>query len=163
MVNVTTLTSVPGRRVVRFTGALGGIHLNITATDPNNYIRNIRVVPTGGICIDDPLRRVADASACPGNTYRSFEDNSEQHMFHPVFLDRIKNYASYRFMNWGKTNSSTVSNWDDRPKPTDAQWSYKGVPIEVMVQLANLMDADPWICIPHLADDDYIHNAARVI
>lgn len=161
--NVTINSRAPGRDVITFTGATGGIHLNITATDPNNYIRNIRIVPAGGICIDDPLQLVPDASACPGTTYRSFEDNTQQIMFHPVFLERIKTYASYRFMNWGKTNGSLVSNWDQRAKPTDARWSTKGVPIEVMVQLANLMDADPWICIPHLADDDYVHRAAQLI
>ena len=32
-----------------------------------------------------------------------------------------------------------------------------------MIELANLTDKDAWICIPHLADDDYVTQAARLI
>jgi hypothetical protein len=32
-----------------------------------------------------------------------------------------------------------------------------------MVQLSNTLGMDPWICIPHKADDDYIRNAAILL
>ncbi|RUM94996.1 MAG: hypothetical protein DSZ28_00330 [Thiothrix sp.] len=38
-----------------------------------------------------------------------------------------------------------------------------GVPIEVLVDLANRMEFNPWFCMPALADDDYIHNFASYV
>jgi hypothetical protein len=32
-----------------------------------------------------------------------------------------------------------------------------------MVQLANILGKDPWICIPHQADDNYIRQTARLL
>jgi hypothetical protein len=43
--------------------------------------------------------------------------------------------------------------------------SYVGVgpPLEDMVLLANIVAADPWFCIPHLADDDYVRRFAETL
>src|SRR5262249_1888804 len=38
-----------------------------------------------------------------------------------------------------------------------------GVPVEVMVQLANTLGADPWFCLPHRADDDYVRAFATIV
>lgn len=51
------------------------ITFKITETNPQNYLRNIRVLPQGGICINRPLGAVAKQSACiPTSSYRSFKD-----------------------------------------------------------------------------------------
>ena len=34
--------------------------------------------------------------------------------------------------------------------------------VEVMVALANQLSADPWFCIPHMADDDYVARFAAI-
>ncbi len=36
-----------------------------------------------------------------------------------------------------------------------------GVSWEYMSTLSNTVDVDPWICIPHLATDDYVTQAAQ--
>jgi hypothetical protein len=37
------------------------------------------------------------------------------------------------------------------------------VPVEVMVDLANRLGADPWFTMPHLADDDFVRQLATVV
>jgi hypothetical protein len=37
------------------------------------------------------------------------------------------------------------------------------VPLEIMIELANRLGADPWFNIPHKATDDYIRNFARLV
>ena len=38
-----------------------------------------------------------------------------------------------------------------------------GVPIEVMINLANTLHGDPWFCIPHQATDDYVRQFAALL
>lgn len=118
----------------------GGIGIFITATNSQNYIRNIRVHMPGDTPADEP--------------------------FYPVFLERLKGYRVIRFMNWtlGQNNNNIhLTTWDERPKLDDARWSVKGVPVEVMVSLANRMQADPWFCLSHLADDDSVRRFAQAV
>jgi hypothetical protein len=156
--------STPGRDVLQVNPANNGISLDITATTPGNYLRNIRVIMPGGICAGDPYRYAADAAACAGfGAFQSFEANYATIVFHPTFLERIRTYRTLRFMDWSLTNDSTQSVWSARPKPSDAQWTIKGVPVEVMVDLANRLGADAWFNIPHLADNDYVTQYARLV
>ncbi len=39
----------------------------------------------------------------------------------------------------------------------------EGAPLEDMLLLANVVAADPWFCIPHLADEDYILQFAQAV
>ena len=131
----------PGREVLDVNPDLGGgIGLFITATNPSNYIRNIHVAMPG---------------AAP----------SDQR-FNPLFLDRLHNYRAIRFMNWmlGQTNNNIMQRtWSERPTTDDARWTSRGVPVEVIVDLANTLHADPWVTIPHLADDDYVRHFAQTV
>lgn len=55
-------------------------------------------------------------------------------------------------------------NWSQRAKPdTLTQASSAGVAFETMIQLANTLDAAPWISIPTAADDDFVRNLAMLI
>ena len=62
--------------------------------------------------------------------------------------------------------------WSQRAKMNDATWggSFRtivtkrhGVPLEVVVALANQLNISPWFNIPHNADDDYIRQYARYV
>ncbi|MBD3883593.1 cellulose-binding protein [Phormidium tenue FACHB-886] len=137
--------SRPGRDVlnVDFSRDGEGIHLIITATDPKktgNYIRNIRVVPI------------------------AYEATYEQQIFNPVFLERTKKFSAIRFMDWMNTNETKQRDWANRPKVDDRSYALgKGVPVEIMVQLANRLGANPWFNMPHAATDDYVRNFARLV
>jgi hypothetical protein len=136
--------STPGRDVLTVTPNVG-ILLRLTATDPNhtnNYLRNIRVIVPG------------------------FESNYATQVFHPTFLSKIEKYRVLRFMQWMNTNGSTQTSWAARALPQHARWttqSGSGVPIEIMVALANRVSADPWFTLPHQADDSYITQFATLV
>ena len=61
------------------------------------------------------------------------------------------------------TNNSPQVNWHDRPQPKDASYASKGVPLELMIDLANRLNAEPWFCLPHQANDDYIKQFASIV
>ena len=156
--------SRPGRHVLQVDPSKGGIALYITATTLGNPIRNIRVIMPGGICTGDPYRLAANQAACASAQFLGFETYYASVRFHPVFLERTRTYRALRFMDWGRTNNSTQANWADRPKLTHARWSTdKGVPVEVMLDLANRLGADPWFALPHLANDDYVRQYAKLV
>lgn len=135
--------STPGRDVIEVTPSNAGIHLKITSTDPNqtgNYIRNIRVVPA------------------------EYEKTYQSQIFNPKFIDKIKKFKALRFMDWMGTNDSKQSKWANRPKIEQASYAYGGgVPIELMVELANRLEVDPWFTMPHKATDKYLTNFAQLV
>lgn len=135
--------SRPGRDVLNVTPSNAGIFMQITATDPNktgNYIRNIHVVPI------------------------EYEDTFQTEIFNPVFLEKVKPFKAIRFMDWMRTNGSEQQEWSDRPTIDDAYYSTdKGVPLEIMLALANRLGATPWFNMPHKATDEYITNFAQEV
>lgn len=144
------------------------ITITMTRNNLQNPVKNVRLLPGGGICRDNPLSTVASRVACvPETEFRSFAAAHKTILFNPAFLNQIKTYRSLRFMDWMKTNNSLTSSFATRPVPDDQFWNSddnfnndcnmlnkgrcKGVPLEVMFALASLMDMDPWLNIPHLA------------
>jgi hypothetical protein len=65
-------------------------------------------------------------------------------------------------MDWMKTNHSPVEDWAGRPKTNDYAFTSRGLPLELLIDLANRMHAHPWFCMPHGADDEYIRRAAHM-
>ena len=135
--------STPGRDVIEVNPSEDGIYLGITSTDPNNsgnYIRDIQIVPE------------AD------------ESNARTEIFNPEFLEKIQPFSTLRFMDWMKINNSTQKEWADRPQLEDARYSTSaGAPLEIIVELANQTDTNPWFTIPHQATDKYITNFAQYV
>ncbi|APG48201.1 hypothetical protein [Phaeobacter porticola] len=84
-------------------------------------------------------------------------------LFNPDWTARLEGFAALRFMDWMATNDSTQIGWEDRPRPQDYSWATKGVPPEVMVALVNQLGTAPWFTLPHMADDIYIRNYARLV
>tara|TARA_R110002110_G_scaffold123078_5_gene299628 strand:- start:3483 stop:6008 length:2526 start_codon:yes stop_codon:yes gene_type:complete len=93
-------------------------------------------------------------------------ENAKRHasgaLFNPAWVARIGQFQALRFMDWMETNDSHLSDWDSRPQVDDATWA-GGVPVEVMVQLANELEVDIWVNMPHLADDDFVRRFATVV
>lgn len=85
---------------------------------------------------------------------------SDEGVFTKEYLASKEPFGAVRLMDWGKTNDSIVSRWEDRCKLTDAQWSIKGGPWEPWLDYVAKTHKDVWICIPHMADDDYVENLA---
>lgn len=84
-------------------------------------------------------------------------------VFNPRWLELVGDAENLRFMDWMLTNNSPVVSWDERPRVDHATWMERGVPLEVMIELANVTGAEPWFTIPHLADDAYVRQFAEVV
>ena len=162
---------LPGKDLVQIRS---GKSKRITATliilesDPKNYIRDIKVLMPGGICKGNPYKRVASAKNCKNQkAYSSFINHSETIVFNPDYLNFMKDFRVIRFMNMSGITRNNLTHWKYRPKVTDATWGGKegsrGLPVEVMVKLANLLSVDPWFNLPHRADNDFIQQYARYV
>jgi hypothetical protein len=154
--------SSAGRDLLDVDPSKGGIGINITAIDAIDPLRNIRLIMPGGVCSDDPYAWCANDADCAGSC-QSFESNHATQLFHPTFLDRIKSYRLLRYMDWMETNNSDLSSWSDRPRVDDARWRSHGVPVEIMLELSNRLGADPWFCVPHLANDQLVTELAGAV
>lgn len=94
---------------------------------------------------------------------RHLEAHAAGQIFNPDWLARIGSVEQMRFMDWMLTNNSTVTSWEDRARVGDYTWARRGVPLETIIALANQTGAEPWVNIPHLADDTYVREFARVM
>ncbi len=166
--------SKPGRDVITVDpNNTGGIQISIVETDPKrtgDYLRNLRVVAAGNVCDDDRLAfcETDTDPACQRAACRSLESVVDSRLFHPVFLRTLTHYRALRFMspmsaNVLAGNYPQIVNWSDRSTPDSARWAnQKGIPIEVATALANQVQSDPWVNMPHQAADDYIRQSARL-
>eukprot|EP00808_Paulinella_micropora_P006271 g16608.t1 len=119
-----------------------GIWVNIVKTNPQNPIRNIRVVMPG------------------------FEATHVAQPFHPWFLRALLPFSTLRFMGWQNINSDPAAPhaFEERTLPTSmAQTSPKGAALEYVVHLCNMVAAHCWINIPHWATDDYVTGMATLV
>ncbi len=115
-----------------------GIYVRINRSNPNNPVRNLRLWMPG------------------------FENADSS--FHPLYIERLKPFSVIRFMDWMRTNTSDIVTWSQRPKHTYySQGVGDGVALEYMIELCNELGADPWFCMPHLADDNYVRQFAQQV
>lgn len=126
-----------GLLYLTLTGQGGHAWINIIRSAKSDPIRAIRILPVA----------LAAASNPP--------------VFLPAFVEGLKPFHALRFMDWMSINGSTQKSWSDRVRPTYySQATSKGIAIEYALDLANLLQADPWFCVPHQADDGYIREFA---
>ncbi|MGC1506557.1 MAG: hypothetical protein WA782_20765 [Sulfitobacter sp.] len=83
-------------------------------------------------------------------------------VFNPLWTARIGQFRALRFMDWAETNNSSLSDWGERPEVGDVTY-VDGVPVEVMIDLANELESDAWFNIPHLADDAFVRAYAELV
>lgn len=135
---VGILSSAPNRLVVKVDGVSGGqLGLQLSNIDRLDPIRDIHVwLP-------------------------DLEESC--HSFHPLFVERLRPFSVLRFYPWMRVFTSS-GRWSKRTTPKSArQGNSEGVALEYMVELCNELAADPWFCIPHTADDEYVRNFAAMV
>lgn len=122
----------------------GAMLMYITATDPRgvgNHIRNISIVKEEHLTLH----------------------KRGQH-FNPKWLKLVQDAQLLRFLNWMHGNNATIENWKDRVRLENPTWfTDNGVPIEVIITLANQIKIDPWFTLPHTANDRYIKRFAQLV
>ncbi|TDK42132.1 hypothetical protein [Antarcticimicrobium luteum] len=162
-------TSLAGRYVLRFEGdgilEVGGRARNVRygANEvrfdyaPGSGPVDIRIQRTDRKKTGDYLRNI---TVVKEDNLRVFEAGA---VFNPDFLQVLEGFGTLRFMDWMQTNGSEQAHWADRPRVDDYTYALRGVPVEVMVDLANLLGVNPWFNMPHLADDDYVRRFATLV
>ncbi len=136
---VTETSNVPGRIQFDVNDA-GNLFFMIHASQMANPVRNVRIL------------RLADEFA-----------DLDAEPFYEGFLDKIRPFKALRFMDWGHTNGNPAVHWEDRSSLTHFTYATPmGVPYEMMVKLANQLEKDVWLCVPHAADSNYVANMATL-
>ncbi|WP_050929829.1 hypothetical protein [Aestuariivita boseongensis] len=133
----------PGRISFDFTPGPGGVDIRIQRTDrqgTGDYLRNITVMRKDRAALYD-----------------------QGAVFNPDFLAVLRGFDGLRFMNWMQTNNSTLTAWEDRPRPDDYSFTWRGVPMEMILDLSARIGADTWLTLPHQADDGFFRNTATMV
>lgn len=133
------IEAAPGRIAFDYAPGPGPVILTVTRLDPADRLRDLVLV-----------REDRAAALAAGD------------LFNPDFVARLKGVRMLRFMDWMATNDSTLSRAADRPRIEDFTWAARGVPMEVLVRLANEIGADAWFCVPHLAEDALVREMAGI-
>lgn len=151
-----------------------GDYQNLVKINDNRY--ELEINPSAGSLLqltmiasemDDPVRNLR--LLLPGT-----EATYETQPFNPGWLEEVRVFRTLRFMDWGHTNFwgqpddftwqvPELADWEDRASPEYYTYTTnKGVPYELMAALMNELEVDGWVCVPHLASDDYIENMASL-
>lgn len=123
-----------------------GLTVAVNTTDPNNtgnYIRDIKVY------------RAEDADLMAAGEH-----------FNPTWFDRVDDFRVLRTHDWQSTNFPTTVDWSRNVVTADqANWGLegRGMPYELLVEMANQARSDLWINIPHTASDQYMREAAAYV
>ena len=171
--NVRIVHQSPGRDIITIRGNEKGsitATLTITQSNPKNYIRDIQVIMPGGICKKNPFRHILKSKRknCGKNgPYLSFAAHAKEIVFNPDYLNFMKDFRVIRMMNMSGVTRNNRIRWDKRPQVSQATWGGKegtrGVPLEIMVKLANFVGTDIWFNLPHRADNNYIRQYANYV
>jgi len=113
-----------------------GIFMKIKKTNPQNPLRNIRVVMDG------------------------YEKIYQSNPFHSLFLERLSIFKTIRFMPWNAEKD--MVKWEDRIQPATFTKG-RGVAYEYQIMLSNFLKTNPWIHIPYGADDEFIMELAKLL
>ncbi|KAK6174670.1 hypothetical protein SNE40_017903 [Patella caerulea] len=139
----TILYHSKGRMVVNFDNiGKGGILLIVRNVNPKSPLRNLRVLPPG------------------------YEQVNDRFPFHPLFLESIRRYSEIRYMDFYATNGHgpEPTTWSSRHDPNfHTQAGKQGGALEYMIDISNRLGANPWFCMPHAADDNYIQQFAQMV
>ena len=136
-----TISAGGGLQSAAFTTGVPGAQLpiEIHATEAPDHLRNIALVHQSQLA-----------------TYQTDP-------FHALFLARLQPFGALRYMDWGKTNNNTLVTWAERTRPDHyTQTRSQGTALEWMIALSNTLRQDAWICIPHMADDDFVRRTAQL-
>ncbi len=136
--------------------------ISVTNTSPGR----IELICNGG---DDIYVNIEASSTAP-NHLKNFrlvrlqdETTYETDIWRQEFVDKISPFSAIRFMDWVATNDSPIWQWNQRTsKDYNTQSEKSGAAYEYVIQMCNDLGKDCWICVPHMADSNYMVQMARL-
>ncbi|WP_367390826.1 T9SS type A sorting domain-containing protein [Lewinella sp. LCG006] len=122
------------------------------------------VTVTSGVSVEIIASNADDPISDIKFIYPAYVDRYEEQVFTDEFLTFLDDFQAIRFMDWLRTNGSSVTSWSERSRyDYFTQSTEAGVAWEYVVELANLLQKDVWINVPHQANDDYIQQLASFL
>jgi hypothetical protein len=113
--------------------------IDILTSSASDHIRRIRIYPAS----------VTDPSSVP--------------VFYAAYLEGLRPFHALRFMDFVNTNGSKQVEWSARVTKTSlTQGGKYGTAWDYAIDLCNELDADGWVCVPHMASDSYIRQMATL-
>ena len=120
------------------------------ATDP---VRSIQIYPYRY------LKKYSSKKCTNSSCLRSLIDSGTLPTFHPHFVEMLQETTILRFAGWQNVlpwesfgDKAGAALFSERTTPqSQTQAGPKGVAIEHMVELANILHADPWFSMPKAA------------
>ncbi len=168
--NAKLISRKLGQDIIRFDARSDGFltaALQITESNPSKPLRNIRILMPGGICHNNPFQHAKKPSDCKGANFLAFKDYYQDIIFNPDYLNFMKDFSVIRFMPMSGITRNPAQHWEQRAKMDKATWGgiygSRGAPLEIQIALANKLKANPWLNVPHAADDDYIRRFASYV
>ncbi len=153
--NVEVVARKEGEDIIRFTARADNFMtaaLQITRSNLDNPLKNIRIIMPGGICKSSPFTHINSASSCNNSDYLDFKTHYASIIFNPDYLDFMKDFSVIRFMPMSGITRNPVEHWGQRTTMDKATWGgiygSRGAPLEIQIELANLLRADPWFKRP---------------
>lgn len=143
--------------------AASEVVLYIAETDPADPVRNI------DFWLPD-YNGVSFVGSNGGNFDPT--DPAAPPVFHPAYLERLAPFDTLRAIQWQAITTNASVTWDDRRRFDDAmqtnpndfgQTHTPGVAPEYLIALANELDANLWVHMPHAADDEYVQSFAELV
>lgn len=170
MISTLILTDLPAEMV----SAAGVYHVRWEGTAYPGFVyaaRNVRYNGQGAAAFEYIPGEGAVGIEFRRGSLRNMTIVHERHLeafergeiFNPDWLARVGDAENLRFMDWMLANNSPQVSWADRPRVEHYTWMGRGVPFEVMIELANITGAEPWFTLPHLADEDYQRRFAELV
>lgn len=98
----------------------------------------------------------------PGYT----EQQNREQIWTTEFLRAIEPFGTIRAMDLVCSNESKVTSWDTRARLSDSTYHKtlgKGLPVELLIDLANRTGKPVWYCVPGGADEGYVRELAKVL
>ena len=151
-----------------FAGAVLDMHPGMANTE-------YRIEPSAGVQIDrqttpgafrktgDPYRLLLRVRAGIQSLSIREATNTDTDLFYKPFLERTSKFGILRFMNWSRTNEERPISWDTRTTRSWFSQADKEVCWEYQLDLAELCDSSPWLCVHHRADDAYVRSLAKLV
>ena len=102
---------------------------------------------------------------------RDWTPDAEFSPFHPLFLERLAPFETLRFTQMLGTHEyedGAALEWSDRREVTDARQvmvdsTARGMSVEYVIELANTLQTDIWVNMPHTATPDYVERFATLV
>ncbi len=80
-----------------------------------------------------------------------------------IYTDDAYRTCLTQAFNWEQRATMGMASWGGSARTPLLQRYARGVPLEVVVELANQLERAPWFNLPHNASDDYVTQYARYV